>query len=72
MSRQRKTNTYFDSRKTLYEMQERRYPTGYNTLNKNGYIEPARQSFYDAWEIYISEDHDDTAYRSYVELKKFI
>lgn len=72
MSRQRKTNTYFDSRKSLYEMQEKRYPTGYNTLNKNGYIEPARQSFYDAWEIYISEDHDDTAYRSYVELKKFI
>ena len=72
MSRQRESNTYFDSRKTLYEMQEQRYPTGYNTLNKNGYIEPARQSFYDAWEIYFSEDYDDTSYRAYAELRKYI
>ncbi len=72
MSRQRDPYTYLDNRKSLYEMQERRRPTGYSTINNNGYIDPARQSFYDAWEIYISEDHDDTAYRSYVELKKFI
>lgn len=72
MSNVRDAFAYLDNRKTLYEMQENRRPTGYRTPNNNGYIEPARQSFYDAWEIYISEDYDDDSCRSYVELKKFI
>ncbi len=72
MSRQRDPYTYLDNRKSLYEMQERRRPTGYSTINANGYIDPTRQSFYDAWDIYVSEDYDDTSYCAYVELAKYI